>query len=74
MRDTFRRWVKTLVSGDGDGHAAGQSSSERERSAPAALYTCPDCETTYVCETMESCPECGQPVESIPNERDLGLT
>lgn len=74
MRDTFLGWVKTLVRGTGDGQAGGQAAAERERSATAALYTCPTCETTYVAEVMASCPECGQPVESIPNERDLGLT
>lgn len=74
MRDTVMGWVKTYVGGNGDGHAESQSPSERERNATAALYTCPACETTYVCETMEACPECGQAAESIPNERDLGLT
>lgn len=74
MRDAFVGWVKTLVRGNGDGHAESQSSSECERSTTAVLYTYPDGETTYISEDLQSCPECGQRVVSIPNERELGLT
>lgn len=62
-------WLKTFVNGTDSDDASASSTDET-----AALYTCPDCETTYVAEAMASCPECGQAVESIPNERDLGLT
>lgn len=37
-----------------------------------ALFECRGCEDTYVGEDLQTCPACGQPVESIPNERDLG--
>lgn len=62
-------WLKTVVNGTSSDDASASSAAET-----AALYTCPDCETTYVAEAMASCPECGQAVDSIPNERDLGLT
>lgn len=39
----------------------------------AQLYRCTDCRTTYIDETMDSCPQCKTPVETIPTERDLGL-
>lgn len=37
------------------------------------LYSCPDCETTYISERMESCSTCNERVEQIPSERDLGF-
>jgi len=72
MRGGFVAWLKTRVSGNGSEDTT--ASTVRETSVTTALYACPDCETTYVSEEMASCPECGQPVESVPNERDLGLT
>lgn len=69
MRGGPLAWLKTVVNGTGSDDASAAAAAET-----AALYTCPDCETTYVAEAMTSCPECGQAVESIPNERDLGLT
>lgn len=37
------------------------------------LYSCPDCETTYISDGMESCSKCNGSVEQIPSERDLGF-
>lgn len=37
------------------------------------LYECGDCETVYISEEMDACPECGCGVESVPTERDLGI-
>lgn len=37
------------------------------------LYSCPDCETTYISDGMEFCSECDGGVEQIPSERDLGF-
>lgn len=40
---------------------------------PANLYRCTACETTYICQDMDSCPNCADNVESVPSERDLGM-
>lgn len=72
MNGGFTAWLKTLI-GD-DGSRAGESTPEPEPREPVALFSCQDCDTTYICEEMEACPECGQGVESVPNERELGLT
>lgn len=37
------------------------------------LYECPRCELTYVSEGKESCRGCGEDVEPIANERELGI-
>ena len=44
-----------------------------ERDVNTRLFECSDCAITFVSESMETCPECGQPVHPIQNERDLGL-
>lgn len=36
------------------------------------LYRCDPCSRTYVSESMESCPECGETVETTPTGQDLG--
>jgi rRNA maturation endonuclease Nob1 len=38
------------------------------------LSRCSPCETTYITRKLETCPECGVALETIPNERDLGMT
>lgn len=47
---------------------------EAETQVRTRLYQCSPCETTYVTLQMELCPECGEPLEGIPNESDLGMT
>lgn len=37
------------------------------------LYTCSDCERTYISEGMDSCSECGAMVTQVPSEADLGF-
>lgn len=44
-----------------------------ERSEPASLFTCPECDRTYVCREMETCASCKVSVERVPNERELGI-
>jgi rubrerythrin len=46
---------------------------ETERTVSSTLYRCRGCETTYVDTEMESCSSCGDPVEEIPSESDLGF-
>lgn len=46
--------------------------SRTDGGASVGLYECPGCEVTYVSEGLESCPDCGAGVYSIPNERELG--
>ena len=37
------------------------------------LFECSHCAVTYVSKSKDSCSQCGQPVNPIQNERDLGL-
>lgn len=67
--DLIERVTTLLDSQNGRRDNTDGTSSRTE----SGLYRCSDCETTYVSETMDSCPECRGPVESIPNERDLGM-
>lgn len=39
----------------------------------AGLYSCSSCGTTYISETMDTCPDCETAVESVPTEADLGM-
>jgi hypothetical protein len=39
----------------------------------SAVYRGRGRETTYVDTEMESCSSCGDPVEEIPSESDLGF-
>jgi rubrerythrin len=55
------------------GGRTDQVSGETERQTSTTLYECPACETVYISEGMESCPECGDGVEHVPDEREIGL-
>lgn len=68
MTRDWRAWLRGLLG------------SEREESArrlgadggvSTTLYFCSDCETTYIGEAMDACPECGGKLEEVPSERDL---
>ncbi|MFC3959648.1 hypothetical protein [Halovivax cerinus] len=43
-----------------------------ERSA-TALYSCGNCERTYITEGMTDCPRCGEAVDREPSFAELGL-
>jgi rubrerythrin len=36
--------------------------------AATHLYECPQCETVYIDDAMQSCPECDAGVTQVPNE------
>ena len=48
----------------------GDDEEARDR---AGLFECGDCQTTFISGTMDECPTCSGPVETIPTERDLGM-
>lgn len=50
---------------------AGTAAS-RDRPS-TTLYSCPDCEETYISEQMDLCPRCEGPVERTPSEEELGI-
>ena len=52
----------------------GIETEDAETGVRPRLYRCSSCDTTYVTLKMEMCPDCGVPLEDIPNERDLGMT
>lgn len=37
------------------------------------LYSCPDCETTFISEGLQSCPKCDGALDTTPNEYELGI-
>lgn len=68
--DLIERVAALFGSQDGRRDQSGDASSRTN----CGLYRCTNCDTTYVSERMDSCPECRGAVESIPDERDLGMT
>lgn len=64
--------VKRLV-GDSLSDRSEDSASE----TAAQLYECPACETVYIDDGMQSCPECDARVVQVPKElsrnRDNGI-
>lgn len=53
-----------------------RSDSVSDGSTPqttATLYECSVCETVYISEAMEECPECDADLTRVPDERELGL-
>lgn len=89
MSGGFGDWIRSLVGADWTGNGESTSDrddredrgerddmddgNDRDDRAEVALYSCRECERTYISERMESCPECGERVEPVPNERELGL-
>lgn len=66
----FIRRIADVLGSDADGNDATESDDAPD---PAGLYECEDCDTTYISTEMETCPDCRDGVEAVPNERDLGL-
>lgn len=65
------QWILELL---GRGDSGDYDDSTRsDGGSSSALFECSECDTTYISEEMESCPSCGAPVESVPNESDLDL-
>lgn len=63
--------LRTRIGGDergdpGDGLHGGSRPS-------TGLYSCPECETTFISEELQSCPTCDGALDPTPNEFDLGL-
>lgn len=50
-----------------------QATESTDDDTSATLYKCPKCETTYISEEMESCPECGGAVDRRPSAAELGM-
>ena len=61
-------WLRELF-----GDSTDSSSTEAVERSTASLYECPSCETVYISEGMQSCPECEARVDTVPDERELGL-
>jgi Zn finger protein HypA/HybF involved in hydrogenase expression len=60
-------WLRELF---GDSTESATEPAERDASS---LFECPACETVYISEEMQSCPECGERVDHVPDEGELGL-
>lgn len=53
--------------------SGGSRETESGSDASPTLYKCSKCETTYISEEMESCPECGSAVDRRPSAAELGI-
>ena len=58
----------------------GNATSKRPKAIPkpdgginSQLFECSACARTYISESMESCSQCGQAVDRIQSERELGI-
>lgn len=51
----------------------GAKATETDGGPSAALYNCQKCETMYISEEMQSCPECGSTVDQRPSAAELGI-
>lgn len=58
-------------------HVGRGTSSEVAETAPpkrsTTLYSCQDCETTYISEGLQSCPQCDGALDTTPDEYELGI-
>lgn len=68
MGGIISKWVDRMVDG-----APADDEEGGDRPA-SSLFECPACDAVYVGTDPQSCPECGSPVERVPNERELGIT
>lgn len=56
-----------------DSETLDDNASETTTRPSSRLFRCTTCAKTYVTLSMETCPDCNQSIEGIPNERDLGM-
>ena len=64
-------WVTRL--GTTDRSETVDSDVRPDGSVETNLYTCGDCETTYISEEMGSCTGCDELVTQVPTGADLGF-
>ena len=62
-------WLRSLLEDTNTDSPSGTAAPERS----TTLYECSACETVYISEAMEACPECERSLDQVPNERELGL-
>lgn len=58
---------------DGTESADDTTTTEPDDDPSPTLYKCPECETTYISEEMQSCPECHCAVDRRPSADELGI-
>lgn len=72
VKSAFGRGKATDDTQDAES-ATTQATESTDDDTSATLYKCPECETTYISEEMESCPECGGAVDQRPSAAELGM-
>lgn len=70
MKELFES-LKTRMSRGTTSEADDGAPSSRQPST--TLYSCPDCETTFISEGLQSCPQCDGALDTTPNEYELGI-
>jgi Zn finger protein HypA/HybF involved in hydrogenase expression len=67
MSQGLWRRLKTLTGTETEGVEAGTSEPS------SSLFECRGCGSVYISEEMQACPNCGNAVARVPNERELGF-
>ncbi|AGN01355.1 hypothetical protein L593_07040 [Salinarchaeum sp. Harcht-Bsk1] len=57
----------------GDPDLRGPESDDGTDTRTTNLYHCEPCGTTYVSDDLDACSQCGNSLERVPTEQDLGL-
>lgn len=74
MTNEFVQRLKTYLGKEGrEEQTASTEESVSDGGQTSRLFACKDCNSTYIATDMESCPECGDELQVVPNEKDLGL-
>lgn len=55
-------------------HQPPSDESESVTNTPTTLFACGACDTTYIAEEMECCPNCRDVLTEVPTGTDLGYT
>lgn len=66
--------LESLKTRMGRGTASGaDDGAPRGKRSPTTLYSCSACETTFISEEMQSCPQCDGALDRTPDEYELGI-
>ena len=55
------------------GRITNRSQTTPDGGVVVNLYECSNCDDTYMSTELETCPECGNGLDALASERELGL-
>lgn len=65
--------LQRLLGRESESEPSEELDDSPEEGSDVQLFRCGSCETTYISEEMDECPNCNTAVGSIPTGRELGL-